>query len=582
MNRGSTRNDPRTSRAATAEAAPQLADGIELIGEYRESGYREPPFLARRADGRMIQMPRLLFLVAEEADGRRGVDEIAERVTDAFGRPVSADNVRVLVAKLRPLGVLAAADGSSPTAEHPDPLLALRLRAAVVPERVVHALTGVFRPLFLPPVVAAAVAALLAFDAWLFFSHGVAASARELVYRPVTLLVVLALVVLGAAFHEIGHATGARYGGARPGEMGVGIYVVWPAFYTDVTDAYRLDRRGRLRVDVGGVYFNAVFMLAVGGAYFLTGFEPLLVLVVVQHVQALQQLLPFLRLDGYYVLSDLTGVPDLFGRLRPTLRSLVPGGGDDRRAHELKGWVRAVVTAWVVLVVPLLLVVFGLLAVNAPRIFATVWDSLHVHADEARTAFGDGDLLRGFAGGLELGLLALPALGLALTLGRGGKRLARGTRNWSEGSPPRRGALVVVAAGTAALLAFVWWPNGDYRPIQPGERGTIQGGVVQLRHVGSGRPALTEDRHDELGGARFRHSGGGGAREPEPREDDAPARTAPVETATAPTATAPTATTSVPTETAPQPTAPTATATGETPTGETATETTVTVPDGPP
>ena len=579
-NRERTRNGPRTSRAAAAEVAPRLAEGIELIGEYRESGYREPPYVARRADGRMIQMPRLLFLVAEEVDGRRGVEEIATRVTEACGRPVSADNIRVLVAKLRPLGVLAAADGSSSTAEQPDPPLALGLRAAVLPERVVHGLTGVFRPLFLPPVVAAAVAALVAFDAWLFFSHGVAASARELVYRPVSLVVVLALVVLGTAFHEIGHATAARYGGARPGEIGVGIYVVWPAFYTDVTDAYRLDRRGRLRVDVGGVYFNAVFMLAVGAAYFLTGFEPLLVLVVVQHVQALQQLLPFPRLDGYHVLSDLTGVPDLLGRLRPTLRSLVPGGGDDRRARELKGWVRAVVTGWAVMVVPLLVLVFGLLAVNAPRIFATVWDSLHVHADEARAAFGDGDLLRGFAGGLELGVLALPALGLASTLGRGGRRFAGGAWSWSAGSPPRRGALVAVTAGTAALLALVWWPNGDYRPIQPGERGTIQGGVVQLRDVASGRPALTEDRLDDLGGARFRHSGGGG--EPEPREEDAPTRTAPVQTATAPTATAPTATITVPTETAPQPTPPSETATGGTPTGETATETTVTVPDGPP
>ena len=40
--------------------------------------------------------------------------------------------------------------------------------------------------------------------------------------------------------------------------MGAGIYMVWPAFYTDVTDAYRLPRRARLRTDLGGIYFNAV------------------------------------------------------------------------------------------------------------------------------------------------------------------------------------------------------------------------------------------------------------------------------------------------------------------------------------
>ena len=61
-----------------------------------------------------------------------------------------------------------------------------------------------------------------------------------------------------AAFHEIGHAAACRYGGGRPGGMGAGIYMVWPAFYTDVTDAYRLPRRARLRTDLGGIYFNAV------------------------------------------------------------------------------------------------------------------------------------------------------------------------------------------------------------------------------------------------------------------------------------------------------------------------------------
>ena len=72
---------------------------------------------------------------------------------------------------------------------------------------------------------------------------------------------VLGLVVIATALHEIGHATATRYGGAEPGVMGAGIYIVWPAFYTDVTDAYRLNRSGRLRIDLGGVYFNCVFVL---------------------------------------------------------------------------------------------------------------------------------------------------------------------------------------------------------------------------------------------------------------------------------------------------------------------------------
>ena len=38
-----------------------------------------------------------------------------------------------------------------------------------------------------------------------------------------------------------------------------------------------------------------------------------------------RQLAPMLRFDGYHVLADLTGVPDLYPRIGPTLRGLLPG-----------------------------------------------------------------------------------------------------------------------------------------------------------------------------------------------------------------------------------------------------------------
>ena len=51
----------------------------------------------------------------------------------------------------------------------------------------------------------------------------------------------------------------------------------------------------------------------------------MLLLVLIQHFEIVHQLLPVIRLDGYYIVSDLTGVPDLFARIGPILRSLLPG-----------------------------------------------------------------------------------------------------------------------------------------------------------------------------------------------------------------------------------------------------------------
>ena len=49
---------------ATANGVPRLAEDIELIGEYEDSGYKEPPSIARRPDGQIIQLPALLYIVA--------------------------------------------------------------------------------------------------------------------------------------------------------------------------------------------------------------------------------------------------------------------------------------------------------------------------------------------------------------------------------------------------------------------------------------------------------------------------------------------------------------------------------------
>ena len=82
-----------------------------------------------------------------------------------------------------------------------------------------------------------------------------------------------------------------------------------------MTDSYRFGRAARLRVDLGGVYFNGIFALAVLGLYAVTGFAPLVLVVVAQHGLVVNQFVPWIKLDGYYVVSDLIGVSDLYSRI---------------------------------------------------------------------------------------------------------------------------------------------------------------------------------------------------------------------------------------------------------------------------
>src|SRR3712207_2927973 len=112
----------------------RLAEGTELIGEYRGSGFQEPKYLIRRSDGQVMQLPALLYRVAGSLDGRRDDGELAAE----FGQDLTAEQFSFLVEeKLRPAGIIAADD--DPEAAEPvapvrsDPLLALRYRVGVVP-----------------------------------------------------------------------------------------------------------------------------------------------------------------------------------------------------------------------------------------------------------------------------------------------------------------------------------------------------------------------------------------------------------------------------------------------------------------
>src|SRR5215475_15710533 len=97
---------PPADAPATFEA-PRLASGVELLGEYRDSGYSQPPSLVRRPDGQVIQMSPLLYRVICRIDGSRDPAAIAERVSEDLGRSLSAGQVRHLItSKLLPLGIV--------------------------------------------------------------------------------------------------------------------------------------------------------------------------------------------------------------------------------------------------------------------------------------------------------------------------------------------------------------------------------------------------------------------------------------------------------------------------------------------
>ena len=127
----------------------------------------------------------------------------------------------------------------------------------------------------------------------------------------------LAALVFIKIFHEMAHAfTAARYGCRIP-SMGIAFLVMMPVLYTDVTDAWKLrSRRQRLTITGAGMISELVLAAF---ATFLWAFLPdgtaksiCFVIATTSWVLSLLiNLNPFLRFDGYYLMTDAAGIENL-------------------------------------------------------------------------------------------------------------------------------------------------------------------------------------------------------------------------------------------------------------------------------
>ncbi|MFD7441452.1 hypothetical protein [Streptomyces sp. NPDC059909] len=475
---------------------PRLGAGLQLLGEYKGSGSRERKYLVRRGDGQVVQLSRLLYLVTEAVDGVRNTEAISHRVSGRFGREVSADNIEYLIEqKLEPLGVTVPFGQESDQVAGPttDLLLVLKGHRVIFREQQVARIAKALAWLHRPPVVVLVLLAALCMDFWLFAVHGAMQPVLQVLEQPVLMLAVFVLIVASLVFHEFGHASACRYGGARPGSIGCGLFLIWPSMYTEVTDVYRIGRAGRLRTDLGGVYFNIVFVLGLACAYFLTGQPFFLAAIYLVHFEILEQLLPVVRLDGYYILGDLAGIPDLFGKIKPILRSMRPGRPVPPEVAALKRPARITVTIWVLIMVPLIAAELGYVLWNLPRLLITSLRSLAEQLGGTWFAFLEGQISAGLVGVVGSFMLICPLAGAAYLTVRLVGRLVRAAARATEGNTRLRLAIWGgVVAGAGALCAA--WLSGmtpEVLPRQPPITPILQPGLPAKRPTA---PAPAEAR----------------------------------------------------------------------------------------
>lgn len=394
---------------------PDLAPGVELLGEAPGTGYAQKMWLVQYY-GRFIQLTELLYRVAEYCDGTNSLADIAAQVSWSTEWQINADDVEYLLnKKLIPTGIitLAAVADSHRAATDAQSLIRLGLRTKVIGARAIEPVARRLRFLYWPAVVAPLLIAGLLAHAWLYLYAGPTNILAHTIQTPGLLLLILIASILPRFWHEFGHATALRYGGGRARSIGVGIYVMDPAFYTDVTDSYRLPRGARVRTGLGGVYFDLILSTIMIGLYAVTGWQPIVILVFLNNLNSLFQFVPIVRLDGYWVLADLSGVPDFFALIPAFLRSILPlHFWKGQKLPPLKRSAKIVLAFYTLVGFPAMMIFLAFFAMRIPGLLTTSINALQHDGLMFFIALYEGVWLNVAALGGQLALLIVTLIGL--------------------------------------------------------------------------------------------------------------------------------------------------------------------------
>lgn len=288
--------------------------------------------------------------------------------------------------------------------------------------------------------------------------------------------ILLIFLVISISMHEFAHAAVLTYFGGQVRRIGVMLFYLSPAFFCDVTDAWRLQNKNQrtLTAFAGVIATFGIAGCATIAYTFFPSAQWLGIAAIALYFGSVLNLIPFIKLDGYIALMTYVDEPNL-------------------RSSTMDDWKRALVMLldrqWVgIRQFRLWRLFYGLAASATPVILILV-------LARSFNRSGAGSLSAVTASALALIVVALIARGLyrIATIDLNGMQVRRLSRLWAA----------LISVGILSLCAMVplpksvygsyWVSNGQLVTdlTQIGSTGEIvklrQDGLVASINIGTGR-----------------------------------------------------------------------------------------------
>ena len=246
------------------------------------------------------------FQIIDKMDGKRNFDEIARSIS----YPCDEENVKYVY--YHTLSNIGLVEGTTyeKVKEHGF-LVWKKTLVDKVSDDKIKWVNILFSPIVLTVLLAVNILSSSYFISY-YIKKEQFCSFSEIMGNPLYLTIPMLFFYVSLLIHELGHYCCCYKQNGIPGEIGVGAYFIMPVLYTNLDDVWKLSKRKRLLINLSGIYFQNSFLFLCEAACWIMGKDNAVMFFIYAQLATLCNLIPFIKLDGYWIVVDLLDYSNLF------------------------------------------------------------------------------------------------------------------------------------------------------------------------------------------------------------------------------------------------------------------------------
>ena len=301
------------------ESVPVLKSGIS-IREF-DTSYEKKTYILS-LEGRNWQVTEFVHDILVQIDGIKNIKQIFSQISDKYGEKISeADIYNIIYKNFAEKGLMEGQSQRSSTATNRSRLLWCKI-SLIKSEWIskFKFLAVLYNPyIFRALITITSVIPLLL----VFKFINVTQFQKLMQFSGSDVCYFFGIALLAVLAHEFGHMAAVMRFNIEPGDIGFAFYFMQPVMYSDVTRVWILSRKQRVLIDIGGVYFECIFLSILGAWGYLTGNSFIKLATSMLAIGLTFNFNPFIKLDGYWMVSDLLGIPNLHAKMNEFLKGSI-------------------------------------------------------------------------------------------------------------------------------------------------------------------------------------------------------------------------------------------------------------------